>query len=93
MGSSMNMDAMSSASKTVASSMASMSMDAMSSASKTILSSMSSMSMEAMSSASKTLASTMSSMASMSNGKQFNVRYVYVDEQYTNKLRQCTDNF
>ncbi|CAI7395862.1 BBT_collapsed_G0057210.mRNA.1.CDS.1 [Saccharomyces cerevisiae] len=66
MGSSMNMDAMSSASKTVASSMASMSMDAMSSASKTILSSMSSMSMEAMSSASKTLASTMSSMASMS---------------------------
>ncbi|CAI4972168.1 CRE_HP_G0051530.mRNA.1.CDS.1 [Saccharomyces cerevisiae] len=68
MGSSMNMDAMSSASKTVASSMASMSMDAMSSASKTILSSMSSMSMEAMSSASKTLASTMSSMASMSMG-------------------------
>lgn len=67
-GSSMNMDAMSSASKTVASSMASMSMDAMSSASKTILSSMSSMSMEAMSSASKTLASTMSSMASMSMG-------------------------
>ena len=68
MGSSMNMDAMSSASKTVASSMASMSMDTMSSASKTILSSMSSMSMEAMSSASKTLASTMSSMASMSMG-------------------------
>ncbi|AJW01563.1 Ctr1p [Saccharomyces cerevisiae YJM1383] len=68
MGSSMNMNAMSSASKTVASSMASMSMDAMSSASKTILSSMSSMSMEAMSSASKTLASTMSSMASMSMG-------------------------
>lgn len=68
MGSSMNMDAMSSASKTVASSMASMSMDAMSSASKTIASSMSSMSMEAMSSASKTLASTMSSMASMSMG-------------------------
>lgn len=68
MGSSMNMDAMSSASKTVASSMASMSMDAMSSASKTILSSMSSMSMEAMSSASKTLASTMSSMASMLMG-------------------------
>ncbi|KAF4001791.1 Copper transport protein CTR1 [Saccharomyces cerevisiae] len=69
MGSSMNMDAMSSASKTtIASSMASMSMDAMSSASKTILSSMSSMSMEAMSSASKTLASTMSSMASMSMG-------------------------
>nr|CAI6832547.1 ASB_HP1_G0056400.mRNA.1.CDS.1 [Saccharomyces cerevisiae] len=68
MGSSMNMDAMSSASKTVASSMASMSMDAMSSASKTIASSMASMSMEAMSSASKTLASTMSSMASMSMG-------------------------
>ncbi|CAI4864447.1 CNT_HP2_G0054970.mRNA.1.CDS.1 [Saccharomyces cerevisiae] len=68
MGSSMNMDAMSSASKTVASSMASMSMDAMSSASKTIASSMASMSMDAMSSASKTLASTMSSMASMSMG-------------------------
>ncbi|CAI5106177.1 CRE_HP_G0127670.mRNA.1.CDS.1 [Saccharomyces cerevisiae] len=63
MGSSMNMDAMSSASKTVASSMASMSMDAMSSASKTIASSMASMSMDAMSSASKTILSSMSSMS------------------------------
>ncbi|CAI4859806.1 ADM_collapsed_G0058570.mRNA.1.CDS.1 [Saccharomyces cerevisiae] len=63
MGSSMNMDAMSSASKTVASSMASMSMDAMSSASKTIASSMASMSMDAMSSASKTIASSMASMS------------------------------
>ena len=57
MASSMNMDGMSSTSKTVASSMASMSMDAMSSASKTIASSMASMSMDAMSSASKTIAS------------------------------------
>nr|CAI6790222.1 AEL_HP1_G0056470.mRNA.1.CDS.1 [Saccharomyces cerevisiae] len=63
MGSSMNMDAMSSASKTVASSMASMSMDAMSSASKTIASSMASMSTDAMSSASKTILSSMSSMS------------------------------
>ena len=63
MGSSMNMDAMSSASKTVASSMASMSMDAMSSASKTIASSMASMSMDTMSSASKTILSSMSSMS------------------------------
>lgn len=63
MGSNMNMDAMSSASKTVASSMASMSMDAMSSASKTIASSMASMSMDAMSSASKTILSSMSSMS------------------------------
>ncbi|AJW08516.1 Ctr1p [Saccharomyces cerevisiae YJM1248] len=63
MGSSMNMDAMSSASKTVASSMASMSMDAISSASKTIASSMASMSMDAMSSASKTILSSMSSMS------------------------------
>ncbi|CAI4864930.1 ASN_collapsed_G0057430.mRNA.1.CDS.1 [Saccharomyces cerevisiae] len=63
MGSSMNMDAMSSASKTVASNMASMSMDAMSSASKTIASSMASMSMDAMSSASKTILSSMSSMS------------------------------
>ena len=63
MGSSMNMDAMSSASKTAASSMASMSMDAMSSASKTIASSMASMSMDAMSSASKTILSSMSSMS------------------------------
>lgn len=68
MASSMNMDGMSSTSKTVASSMASMSMDAMSSASKTIASSMSSMSMDAMSSVSKTIASTMASMSGMSMG-------------------------
>ncbi|CAI4055110.1 hypothetical protein SUVZ_16G3940 [Saccharomyces uvarum] len=63
MSSSMNMDSMSSASSTVASSMASMSMDAMSSATKAISSSMSSMSMDAMSSASSTIASSIASMS------------------------------
>ncbi|AJW16621.1 CFC_HP_G0073550.mRNA.1.CDS.1 [Saccharomyces cerevisiae] len=59
MGSSMNMDAMSSASKTVASSMSSMSMEAMSSASKTLASTMSSMASMSMGS---------SSMSGMSMG-------------------------
>ncbi|AJW17931.1 Ctr1p [Saccharomyces cerevisiae YJM1332] len=59
MGSSMNMNAMSSASKTVASSMSSMSMEAMSSASKTLASTMSSMASMSMGS---------SSMSGMSMG-------------------------